>query len=69
MFISAAGNIPIRLLRVPQLRGCMRSCLFPGLGGSVKTEFMMLVVNGFRTHVDPKLDRSFLLLAVPREPD
>jgi len=41
--------------------------LFPKLGASVKTECMMLVVDGRRTHVDPRLDRSFLLLAVPRE--
>jgi hypothetical protein len=27
----------------------------------------MLVVYGRRTHVDPKLDRSFLLLPVRRE--
>ena len=40
--------------------------LLPKLGASVKTECLMLVGNGFRTH--PKLDRSFLLLAVPREP-
>ena len=40
--------------------------LFPKLGASVKTECMMLVVDGRRTHVDPKLDRSFLLLVGPR---
>jgi hypothetical protein len=38
--------------------------LFPKLGAPVKTECMTLVVNGFRTHVDPKLDRSFLLFPV-----
>jgi hypothetical protein len=27
----------------------------------------MLLADRGRTHVDPKLDRSFLLLAVPRE--
>jgi hypothetical protein len=26
----------------------------------------MTPVNGFRTHVDPKLDRSFLLSPVPK---
>ena len=41
--------------------------LFPKLGAPVKTECMTLIVNGRRTHVDPKMDRSFLLLAVPRE--
>jgi hypothetical protein len=39
--------------------------LLPKLGASVKTECLMLVGNGFRNH--PKLDRSFLLLSVPRE--
>jgi hypothetical protein len=28
---------------------------------------MMLMVDGFLTHLDPELDHSFLLLAVPRE--
>jgi hypothetical protein len=41
--------------------------LFPELGAPVKTQCMTLVINGRRTHVDPRLDRSFLLLAVPRE--
>ena len=41
--------------------------LFPKLGAPVKTECMTLVVDGRRPHVAPKLDRSFLLLAVPRE--
>ena len=41
--------------------------LFPKLGAPVKTECMTLVVNGRRTHVDPGLDRSFLLLVVTRE--
>ena len=40
--------------------------LFPELGASVKTECMMLQVDGRRTHVDPKLNRSFLLLVGPR---
>jgi hypothetical protein len=40
---------------------------FPKLGAPVKTECMTLIVNGRRTHVDPELDRSFLLLAIPRE--
>ena len=40
---------------------------FPKLGAPVKTKCMTLVVDGRRTHVHPKLDRSFLLLAVQRE--
>jgi len=32
----------------------------------VKTECMTLVVDGRRTHVDPKLDRSFLLFCSAR---
>jgi hypothetical protein len=40
--------------------------LFPELGASVRTECMMLVVDGRRTHVDSKLNRSFLLLVGPR---
>lgn len=39
--------------------------LFPKFGTPIKTECMTLRVNGVRTHVDPKLDRSFLLLSVP----
>jgi hypothetical protein len=41
--------------------------LFPELGTPVKAECMTLLVNGFRTRVDPKLNRSFLLLPVPKE--
>ena len=33
--------------------------LFPELGASVKTECMMLQVDGLRTHVDSKLDAHF----------
>lgn len=36
--------------------------LFPQCGTPVKTECMTLRINGVRTHVDPKLNRSFLLL-------
>ena len=54
----AANGAPARLYAARQ---------FPKLGAPVKTECMTLIVNGRRTHVDPKLDRSFLLLAVPRE--
>jgi hypothetical protein len=39
---------------------------FPKLGAPVKTKCMTLVVNGRRTHVDPKLDRSFVPLPVRR---
>jgi hypothetical protein len=39
----------------------------PKLGASVKTECVMLMVDGFLTNVDPKLDRSFLLFWLFRE--
>jgi hypothetical protein len=41
--------------------------LCPKLGARFKAECMMLVVDGLRMHVNPKLDRSFVLLVVPRE--
>ena len=34
---------------------------FPKLGAPVKTECMTLLVDGHRTHVHAKLDRSYLL--------